>query len=158
MQRQSARLIAACARARARKETTARNSQRNCAPLCRTFEIVGACCQPSLPYYIAGSAHAHRAGGMAEWLKAHAWKACIRETVSWVRIPLPPLIGDLLFPICYSNIHTQSPRRTDDLQPLRSYSGLLSEHCRRPMAPYILRPESQLTDAVEKRVVNIDES
>src|SRR5712672_2560500 len=27
---------------------------------------------------------------MAEWLKAHAWKACIRETVSWVRIPLPP--------------------------------------------------------------------
>src|SRR5690348_4024588 len=30
------------------------------------------------------------AGGVAEWLKAHAWKACIRETVSWVRIPLPP--------------------------------------------------------------------
>src|SRR5262249_9167754 len=29
-------------------------------------------------------------GGMAEWLKAHTWKACIRETVSWVRIPLPP--------------------------------------------------------------------
>src|SRR6185437_1450187 len=30
------------------------------------------------------------AGEMAEWLKAHAWKACIRETVSWVRIPLSP--------------------------------------------------------------------
>src|SRR3979490_2270580 len=29
-------------------------------------------------------------GGMAEWLKAHAWKACVRETVPWVRIPLPP--------------------------------------------------------------------
>ena len=30
---------------------------------------------------------------MAEWLKAHAWKVCIREIVSWVRIPLsPPLI------------------------------------------------------------------
>ena len=29
-------------------------------------------------------------GGMAERLKAHAWKACIRATVSWVRIPLPP--------------------------------------------------------------------
>jgi hypothetical protein len=27
---------------------------------------------------------------MAEWLKAHAWKACIRETVSRVRIPLSP--------------------------------------------------------------------
>src|SRR5664279_4047200 len=29
-------------------------------------------------------------GGVAEWLKAHAWKACLRETVTWVRIPLPP--------------------------------------------------------------------
>ena len=31
-----------------------------------------------------------RAGEVAEWLKAHAWKACIRETVSRVRIPLSP--------------------------------------------------------------------
>src|SRR3954451_20911596 len=29
-------------------------------------------------------------GGVAEWLKAHAWRACIRATVSRVRIPLPP--------------------------------------------------------------------
>ena len=29
-------------------------------------------------------------GGVAEWLKAHAWKVCRRETVSGVRIPLPP--------------------------------------------------------------------
>jgi hypothetical protein len=29
-------------------------------------------------------------GGVAEWLKAHAWKVCMRETVSRVRIPLPP--------------------------------------------------------------------
>src|SRR5262245_46536958 len=34
--------------------------------------------------------HERGAGEMAEWLKAHAWKACIRETVSWVRIPLSP--------------------------------------------------------------------
>jgi hypothetical protein len=36
-----------------------------------------------------------RAGEMAEWLKAHAWKACVRETVPWVRIPLspPPTLG-----------------------------------------------------------------
>ena len=27
---------------------------------------------------------------MAEWLKAHAWKACVRESVPWVRIPLSP--------------------------------------------------------------------
>ncbi len=33
---------------------------------------------------------------MAEGLKAHAWKACIGETLSWVRIPFsPPLISDL---------------------------------------------------------------
>src|SRR5262249_50965628 len=31
-----------------------------------------------------------RSGGVAEGLKAHAWKACLRETVTWVRIPLPP--------------------------------------------------------------------
>src|SRR6185369_13765489 len=38
-----------------------------------------------------GRSHKNRpTGGMAEWLKALAWKACIRETVSWVRIPLPP--------------------------------------------------------------------
>ncbi len=27
---------------------------------------------------------------MAEWLKAHAWKVCMRATASRVRIPLPP--------------------------------------------------------------------
>ena len=33
---------------------------------------------------------------MAEWLKAHAWKACIEETLSWVRIPFsPPLIYNI---------------------------------------------------------------
>src|SRR5690606_22748628 len=31
-----------------------------------------------------------RRGEVAEWLKAHAWNACIRETVSRVRIPLSP--------------------------------------------------------------------
>ena len=31
-------------------------------------------------------------GEVAEWLKAHAWKACIGETLSWVRIPFSPPI------------------------------------------------------------------
>ena len=32
-------------------------------------------------------------GQVAEWLKAHAWKVCIRETVSRVRIPpCPPFL------------------------------------------------------------------
>jgi hypothetical protein len=31
-------------------------------------------------------------GRVAEWFKAHAWNACIRESVSRVRIPpLPPV-------------------------------------------------------------------
>ena len=29
-------------------------------------------------------------GEVAEWLKAHAWKACMGETLSRVRIPLSP--------------------------------------------------------------------
>ena len=29
-------------------------------------------------------------GEMAEWFKAHAWKACLGETLPWVRIPLSP--------------------------------------------------------------------
>src|SRR5260221_5692129 len=29
-------------------------------------------------------------GEMAEWLKGHAWKPWVRETVPWVRIPVSP--------------------------------------------------------------------
>ena len=29
-------------------------------------------------------------GEVAEWLKAHAWKACKGVTLSWVRIPFSP--------------------------------------------------------------------
>jgi hypothetical protein len=33
-------------------------------------------------------------GEVAEWLKAHAWKACLGETLTRVRIPLsPPAVG-----------------------------------------------------------------
>ena len=38
----------------------------------------------------AGIRWANPIGEMAEWLKAHAWKACIGETLSRVRIPLSP--------------------------------------------------------------------
>ena len=40
----------------------------------------------------AGAARSafHECGEMAEWLKAHAWKACIGETLSRVRIPVSP--------------------------------------------------------------------
>ena len=39
-------------------------------------------------------------GEMAEWLKAHAWKACVRETVPWVRIPLSPPFARFCAPNC----------------------------------------------------------
>ena len=42
------------------------------------------CASPSL--FSIGA----RAGGVAERSKAHAWKVCMRETVSRVRIPPPP--------------------------------------------------------------------
>lgn len=32
-------------------------------------------------------------GEVAEWLKAHAWKVCLRETVTRVRIPLSPPVS-----------------------------------------------------------------
>ena len=35
-------------------------------------------------------------GEVAEWLKAHAWNACVRETVPWVRIPLSPPASNVL--------------------------------------------------------------
>ena len=55
-------------------------------------------------------------GEVAEWLKAHAWNACIRETVSRVRIPLsPPLAPAKAF----------SPSGLGRIFPL--YSGVMPE-------------------------------
>src|ERR1035441_1143396 len=35
----------------------------------------------------------HTPGEMAEWFKVHAWKACLGETLTWVRIPLSPPVA-----------------------------------------------------------------
>ena len=41
-------------------------------------------------------------GEVAEWLKAHAWKACKRATVSRVRIPFsPPLNYPHFLNLCF---------------------------------------------------------
>jgi hypothetical protein len=49
------------------------------------------CADPAAPLAKMVTPLQERASGeMAEWLKAHAWKACVRETVPWVRIPLSP--------------------------------------------------------------------
>src|SRR5882762_6873974 len=42
---------------------------------------------------------------MAEWLKAHAWKACLLERVTWVRIPLSPPV--FLLSMCYDVVIPQ---------------------------------------------------
>jgi hypothetical protein len=41
---------------------------------------------------------------MSEWLKEHAWKACVGETLPWVRIPLSPPIS------CFVPSHEQIKR------------------------------------------------
>ncbi len=38
----------------------------------------------------SGKLMLHLNGEMSEWLKEHAWKACVGETLPWVRIPLSP--------------------------------------------------------------------
>ncbi len=35
---------------------------------------------------------------MAEWLKAHAWKACKGAILSWVRIPFSPPVNKPYIP------------------------------------------------------------
>src|SRR5260370_41221807 len=65
---------------------------------------------------VVGAVLISESGGVAERLKAHAWKVCMRETVSRVRIPpSPPRIRYL---ISYANLTLQG-----------SNSGLFPEAC-----------------------------
>lgn len=48
----------------------------------------GRCISPTRAAKPAGATCTD--GEVAEWLKAHAWKVCLRETVTRVRIPLSP--------------------------------------------------------------------
>ena|SRR5215469_13859510 len=50
-------------------------------------------------------------GEMAEWLKAHAWKACLGETLTWVRIPLSPPCFQPLTAIVICKRSTEEPCR-----------------------------------------------
>jgi hypothetical protein len=127
-----------------------------------TKDVGPLSCHPRLRRY--SSPASVKTGGMAEWLKAHAWKACIRETVSWVRIPLPPPVNKI------NGLHGKlaavatafSDRRADrrwlrDSRPVhRMYRGnppgsswslrrchavpLLFDQCRQPQSPHIAAP------------------
>src|SRR3954470_68548 len=63
-------------------------------------------------------------GEVAEWLKAHAWKACLGETLTWVRIPLsPPHLHYSSFPL--TDRRYQLLVLTPCFQPCRDRSRLL---------------------------------
>src|SRR5262249_11872039 len=93
-------------------------------------------------------------GGGAEWLKAHAWKACLRETVTWVRIPPPPL---------KSTTKLQAPQQGTDrtsasppspaVVPMRKptpnvLAGLIAMHYSEPAARVGPRPPGGLASGV----------
>ena len=55
---------------------------------------------------------------MAERFKAHAWKACIGETLSWVRIPFsPPLISNLKIAFSQKNLKIENFFKKSDIIP-----------------------------------------
>jgi hypothetical protein len=55
-------------------------------------KIIGATNLPEPPVGNpqASLIYESRHGEVSEWLKEHAWKACLREIVTWVRIPPSP--------------------------------------------------------------------
>jgi hypothetical protein len=58
---------------------------------------------------------------MAEWLKAHAWKACVRETVPWVRIPLSPprnIFKQLILLVLSGGYFEYAPHSTPHIFPV----------------------------------------
>src|SRR5712691_5933294 len=59
------------------------------------------------------------AGEMAERLKAHAWKACLLERVTWVRIPLsPPVFQWLNSPLSQETLLSVSRVAGKDYHPI----------------------------------------
>src|SRR5207245_2948375 len=81
---------------------------------------------------------------MAEWLKAHAWKACIRETVSWVRIPLPPPRTKLLIYLIFV-----SSRSCESLRTFRAFARLPQQ---RLFAQRRIRPRLEACAVCESRL------
>ena len=55
-------------------------------------------------------------GEVAEWLKAHAWKACKGAIFSWVRIPFsPPLIFNLKTPFIQKNLKIENSLKKSNI-------------------------------------------
>src|SRR4051795_9646270 len=61
---------------------------------------------------------------MSEWLKEHAWKACVGETLPWVRIPLsPPPSRDEDFPERCQSGRMGRSRKSLTGQPVRGFES-----------------------------------
>src|SRR6185436_20005884 len=67
-------------------------------------------------------------GEMTEWLKVHAWKACLGETLTWVRIPLSPptMFSDLFMGL--------EPRAMRSCKPRQARKGATV-----PRPPHVMR-------------------
>jgi hypothetical protein len=80
-------------------------------------------------------------GGVAEWSKALAWKAGTPETVSWVRIPLPP-------PAVYRGALSEKTETAwEGRIPLDFETGLLTAAAQGAPEVPLRRPE--LSEAVD---------
>src|SRR5687768_14552984 len=72
---------------------------------------------------------------MSEWLKEHAWKACVGETLPWVRIPLSPPSASARVPqgerlISPSNVTSHDYNLVMSDVRIADLKARLSEHLR----------------------------
>ena len=88
----------------------------------------------------------HSIGEMSEWLKEHAWKACVGETLPRVRIPLSPPIN---FCCCYALPPSVYPRCHD--------VATTGEHLRRLQQPNraVRRPRTEMHVTLRRRQVGM---
>ncbi len=54
---------------------------------------------------------------MSEWLKEHAWKACVLERVPRVRIPLSPPVFHNAFVVMIPSATRVGPRTVEPCEP-----------------------------------------
>src|SRR5262245_5515130 len=86
---------------------------------------------------------------MSEWLKEHAWKACVGETLPWVRIPLSPPHPSLRS-VCVGMAVLRQPAQADGLSEVaRVPSAHLSRGARESDPAQSSTAKRAQTDAVQ---------
>jgi hypothetical protein len=86
---------------------------------------------------------------MAEWSIAHAWKACVGETLPWVRIPLspPPAYARAQSSASYGVVSRRSRVAAKARQPVPK----IVPHTPPPAHPSLKPTMQRLNEAVSKR-------